>query len=173
MVWWQWFSRWRTNLKIRPFTPFSAHYTPYFPLVMLDLNQLFVKNRIFRAFFLENIWWVRWKAVLLHPLSRDTPCGAHKISDLWRDLHTDRRSSTRSRCCSCDVIAGVSHQGTRSTVNDQVSFNLFIIRSVWTCILGYRQSDSASLCFRVEWSAGYFSIRDFTTESLILAQDER
>ena len=130
---------------------------------------------------LENIT-VFWKIVLeifggnenlAYLCTRFSKNGAHKISDLWRDLHTDRRSSTRSRCCSCGVIAGVSHQGTRSTVNDQVSFNLFIIRSVWTCILGYRQSDSASLCFRVEWSAGYFSIRDFTTESLILAQDER
>ena len=111
--------------RIFPFSPLFALSSAYFPLQMLDLNQLFVKNRIFLAFFSENIWWVRWKAVLLHPLSRDTPCGAHEISDLWRDLHTDRRSSTRSRCCSCDVIAGVSHQGTRSTVNDQVSFNLF------------------------------------------------
>ena len=64
---------------------FLTSFCPFFRLFslqMLDLNQLFVKNRIFRAFFSENIWWVRRKAVLLHPLSRDTPCGAHKISDL-------------------------------------------------------------------------------------------
>jgi len=41
---------------------FLTSFRPFFRLFslqMLDLNQLFVKNRIFRAFFSENIWWVR------------------------------------------------------------------------------------------------------------------
>ena len=37
-----------------PFSPLFALSSAYFPLQMLDLNQLFVKNRIFRAFFFRK-----------------------------------------------------------------------------------------------------------------------
>jgi hypothetical protein len=41
-----------------------------------------LKNRGFLENNRKNIWWVREKAVLLHPLSRDTPWQANKRSDL-------------------------------------------------------------------------------------------
>ena len=89
-----------------------------------------------------------------------------RTRDLWKN-YIDRSSSTRSK---------YFFSGLTEKVSVWVVFYEPLVLEIlqwWMDILEYRQSDSASLCFRVEWSVGYFSIRDFTTESLILAQDER
>ena len=70
----------------------ATSFVPLFPWFMSRKHNF----RVFLENNRKNIWWVREKAVLLHPLSRDTPWQAIKRSDLWTDLHKTRSSSTRS-----------------------------------------------------------------------------